>query len=220
VQAPGESVDRERGAMERWRTLRPWLGLGAALVIGGIPFSNLAARLTKGVDLRDVGNGTVSGTNLYRVAGFGPLAVAGVLEIGKGAAGPLIAGSAHPASQALAAGVGVAAHNWSPFLRGAGGRGLSPAIGALGVVAWPGSVLLLAGMAAGKLVGQAAPGSLAAQALLVPVLARARGRRAALAGAAVLAPMVAKRLLGNGPRSGPIPRRIYLYRLLQDRDEP
>ncbi len=60
MQAPGESVDRERGAMERWRTLRPWLGLGAALVIGGIPFSNLAARLTRGVDLRDVGNGTVS----------------------------------------------------------------------------------------------------------------------------------------------------------------
>jgi glycerol-3-phosphate acyltransferase PlsY len=206
--------------MERWRTMRPWLGLGAALVVGGIPFSNLAARLTKGVDLRSVGNGTVSGTNLYRVAGFGPLAAAGVLEIGKGAVGPLIVGTAHPASRALAAGIGVAAHNWSPFLRGAGGRGLSPAIGALGVVAWPGSVVLLAGMAAGKLVGHAAPGSLAAQAALVPVLARARGSRAALAGAAVLAPMLAKRLLGNGPRSGPISGRIYLYRLLLDRDQP
>jgi glycerol-3-phosphate acyltransferase PlsY len=119
---------------------------------------------------------------------------------------------------ALAAGLCVAGHNWSPFLRGAGGRGLSPAIGALGVVAWPGSLVLLAGMAGGKLVGQAAPGSLVAQAALIPVLARARGRRGALAGAAVLAPMLAKRLLGNTRASGRRPAQVYLTRLLLDRD--
>jgi glycerol-3-phosphate acyltransferase PlsY len=113
----------------------------------------------------------------------------------------------------------VAGHNWSPFLRGAGGRGLSPAIGALGVAAWPGSLVLLAGMAGGKIVGQAAPGSLLAQAALIPVLARARGRRGALFGAAVLAPMVVKRLLGNAPVVGRRPGRVYLTRLLLDRDE-
>jgi glycerol-3-phosphate acyltransferase PlsY len=113
----------------------------------------------------------------------------------------------------------VAGHNWSPFLRGAGGRGSSPAVGALGVVAWPGSLVLLAGMAGGKLVGQAAPGSLLAQAALVPVLARARGGRGALAGAAVLAPMLVKRLAGNARAAGERPARIYLNRLLLDRDE-
>jgi len=219
VQALDEVVAQERGAVGRWHQTRPWLGLGAAFLVGSIPFSNIAARLTRGVDLRGVANGTVSGTSLYRVAGFGPLAAAGVLDIGKGAVGPLLVGREHPKAAALAAGLAVAGHNWSPFLRGAGGRGLSPAVGALSVVAWPGSLVLLAGMAGGKLVGQAAPGSLAAQLVLVPVLARAAGRRGALAGAAVLAPMLAKRLLGNAPVSGPRPGRVYLTRLLLDRDE-
>jgi glycerol-3-phosphate acyltransferase PlsY len=206
--------------MGHWRRMRPWLGLGVAFLAGGIPFSNIAARLTSGVDLRGVGNGTVSGSGLYRVAGFGPLATAGVLEIAKGAAGPLLVGRDHPAAAALAAGLAVSGHNWSPFLRGAGGRGISPAIGALAVVAWPGSVLLLGGMAGGKLVRQAAPGTLLAQAALVPLLARSRGRNGALAGALVLAPMLAKRLLGNAPPAGQRPGRVYLARLLYDRDAP
>jgi glycerol-3-phosphate acyltransferase PlsY len=219
VRAAGRVGEADGGAMECWRALRPWFGVAAAFAVGSIPFSNIAARLTRGVDLRGVANGTVSGTSLYRVAGFGPLAAAGVLEIGKGAVGPLIAGRDHPVAAALAAGASVAGHNWSPFLRGAGGRGLSPAVGALGVVAWPGSLVLLAGMAGGKLVGQAAPGSLLAQAALVPVLARARGGRGALAGVAVLAPMLVKRLLGNARAVGGRPGRVYLNRLLLDRDE-
>ncbi len=219
MQAPVGTVEGDRGAIECWRAIRPLLGLGAAFLVGSIPFSNIAARLTRGVDLRGVANGTVSGTSLYRVAGFGPLAAAGVLEIGKGAVGPLIVGRDHPAMAALAAGLGVAGHNWSPFLHGAGGRGLSPAIGALGVAAWPGSLVLLGGMAGGKIVGQAAPGSLLAQAALIPVLARLRGRRGALVGAAVLAPMLAKRLFGNAPVVGERPGRVYLTRLLLDRDE-
>src|SRR6266536_726252 len=209
VQAPVGTVEGDRGAIECWRAIRPLLGLGAAFLVGSIPFSNIAARLTRGVDLRGVANGTVSGTSLYRVAGFGPLAAAGVLEIGKGAVGLLIVGRDHPAMAALAAGLGVAGHNWSPFLHGAGRRGLSPAIGALGVAAWPGSLVLLGGMAGGKIVGQAAPGSLLAQAALIPVLARLRGRRGALVGAAVLAPMLAKRLFGNAPVVGERPGRVY-----------
>ena len=219
MRAAGQVGEADGGAMECWRALRPLLGVAAGFLVGSIPFSNIAARMTRGVDLRMVANGTVSGTSLYRVAGFGPLAAAGVLEIGKGAVGPLVAGKDHPVAAALAAGACVAGHNWSPFLRGAGGRGISPAVGALGVVAWPGSLVLLAGMAGGKLVGQAAPGSLLAQAALVPVLARAKGRRGALAGAAVLAPMLVKRLAGNTRAAGGRPGRIYLNRLLLDRDE-
>ena len=47
-----------------------------AYLLGAIPFSNLFARRLRGIDLRDEGTGTVSGTGLYRVAGFGPLALA------------------------------------------------------------------------------------------------------------------------------------------------
>ena len=204
--------------MGDWRRMRPWLGLGAAFLAGGIPFANIAARLTSGTDLRGVGNGTVSGTGLYRVAGFGPLAVAGVLEIGKGAVGPLLVGRDHPTAAALAAGLSVAGHNWSPFLRGAGGRGISPALGALLVVAWPGAVLLLAGMILGKVFGETALGALVAEVALTPVLAVIYGAVGALAGASIAMPMLVKRVVGNTP---PAPPRghTYLTRLLYDRDE-
>ena len=44
----------------------------------------------------DRGSGTVSGTGLYEVSGFGPLAIAGSLDVAKGCLGPLLAGSNAP----------------------------------------------------------------------------------------------------------------------------
>jgi glycerol-3-phosphate acyltransferase PlsY len=191
--------------------------LVVAFVAGAIPFSNVAARRRAGVDLRDVGTGTVSGTSLFRVAGFGALAVAGVLDVAKGAAGPLLAGDRHVLA-ALCAGLAVAGHNWSPFLRGAGGRGISPALGALLVVAWPGTLVLLAGLVLGRFVRQTGLGSFVAQIALTPVTALTHGSVGALSGVCVATPMLLKRLLGNRP---PARRdaRTYLRRLVFDRDD-
>ncbi|MDE0669337.1 MAG: glycerol-3-phosphate acyltransferase, partial [bacterium] len=108
---------------------------------------------------------------------------------------------------------------WSPFLRGAGGRGVSPAMGALAVVHWPGAVLLLAGLAAGRAVRQTALVSFGAI-LALPLLAlRWGGRDAALAGAVVVAPMLLKRLTANNTMP-PAGRRcrVALRRLLCDND--
>jgi acyl phosphate:glycerol-3-phosphate acyltransferase len=196
---------------------RALVAIGVGFAAGSIPFSNIAARWTRGVDLRTVGSGTVSGTGLYRVAGFGPLALAGVLDVAKGAVGPLLAPSTCPSAAALAGGAAVAGHNWSPFLRGAGGRGISPAIGALLVQAWPGAATLLGGLAFGKLGGETAIGSLVADVVLVPLLARTRGRRGAVAGAAVLVPMIVKRLAGNTPVTHDR-RATLVSRLVLDRD--
>jgi len=190
----------------------------AAFLLGSIPFSNLAAKRTKGVDLRDVGTGTVSGTSLYRVAGFVPLALAGVCDVAKGAGGALLAGD-RPALAAVAGGAAVAGHNWSPFLKGAGGRGLAPALGALLVTAWPGFVLLAVGMAAGRVVRQTGIGSFIAETLLTPLLAIWGGPVGALAGAAIAVPMLLKRVLGNQPPAGPR-ARAYASRLVLDRDPP
>jgi glycerol-3-phosphate acyltransferase PlsY len=190
-----------------------------SFAVGSIPFSYLAGRRTRGVDLRRVGTGTVSGTSLYRVAGFGPLAAAGVLEVAKGAVGPAVATAAgHPALAAVAGGAAVVGHNWSPFLRGAGGRGISPALGALLVVAWPGAVLLLAGMILGKVFGETAVGALVAEIALTPVLALTHGAVGALAGISVAVPMLVKRIVGNAP---PAPPRAQTYRnrILFDRDQ-
>jgi hypothetical protein len=52
---------------------------------GAVPFSGIAAKLISGVDLRQRGSGTVSGSGLYEVAGFGPLVIAGSLDVVKGA---------------------------------------------------------------------------------------------------------------------------------------
>jgi acyl phosphate:glycerol-3-phosphate acyltransferase len=187
--------------------------------VGAIPFSYVAGRRARGVDLRRVGTGTVSGSSLYRVAGFWPMAAAGVLDVAKGAAGPGLAMAAgHPALAAVAGGVAVAGHNWSPFLRGAGGRGISPALGALLVVAWPGTVLLLVGMIVGKAFGETAVGALGAELALTPVLAVTHGAVGALAGIAITIPMVVKRVVGNGPAQPPR-GRTYRNRILYDRDQ-
>lgn len=198
--------------------MSPVLVLVLAYVVGAIPFSNVAARLSRGVDLRDVGSGTVSGSSLFQIAGFLPLALAGVCDVGKGAVGPLLAGSGRPGLAALAGGLAVAGHNWSPFLRGAGGRGISTAMGALAVTAWPGSLLLLAGLAIGRLIGHTGLVSLIAELSLTPLLALVGWRGAALAGLAVTVPMIAKRVIGNAAPREDRPR-TYLMRLLFDRDE-
>jgi glycerol-3-phosphate acyltransferase PlsY len=176
--------------------------LGAAFLAGSIPFANVAARRWRNVDLRSVGSGTVSGTGLYAVAGFGPLAVAGVCEVAKGAVGPLLAGRDRPRLAAVSGGFAVAGHNWSPWLGGAGGRGISPAVGALLPRYWPGSAILLGGIA---------------DAVLAPILGAVGGSDGALGAVAVVAPMIAKRLLGNAPPATG-DRSVWWWRLLYDRD--
>jgi glycerol-3-phosphate acyltransferase PlsY len=209
----------EAAVTSRWWR-RPVPVVAASFLAGAVPFSNLMSRRRRGVDLRDVGSGTVSGTSLYHVAGFGALALAGVCDIAKGAVGPALAGRERPELQALACAAAVAGHNWSPFLGGAGGRGISPAIGALGATAPAGSAILLGGMTVGRLGGETAIGSLVADAVLVPALRRTDGRRGALAAAGVVGVMLAKRLAGNAPVPADRRTRTYLSRLLFDRDDP
>jgi glycerol-3-phosphate acyltransferase PlsY len=192
--------------------------LGAAYLAGAIPFSNIAARRTRGVDLREVGTGTVSGTSLYKVAGFLPLAVAGVFEVAKGALGPALAGD-RPLLAAVAGGVAVVGHDWSPFLRGAGGRGVAPTLGALLVNAWPGALIVGVAMLVGWATKQTGLGTFIGMVALVPVLGALYGANGAVAGAAVAAPMFVKRLMGNAPPAdGGSP--AYMTRLVFDRDVP
>lgn len=191
--------------------------LVASFVAGAIPFSGLAAGLLAGADLRRVGSGTVSGTGLYQVAGFGPLAVAGSLDVLKGAVGPALAGPDRPYLGAASAGVAVAGHNWSPLLGGAGGRGISPALGAMAVLAPEGTALLLVAMVAGRLRRRTAEAVLAGLAGLLPLLAAGRGRRGLATAVAIATPMLAKRLTGNRRPRRPLGPVLW-SRLLYDRD--
>lgn len=193
------------------------LVLAASYLLGSVPFTNLAARRLKDIDLRDVGTGTVSGTGLHQVAGFGPLAVVGCMELAKGAALPLLARrrSAHLA--ALAAGAAVVGHNWSPFLRFHGGRGVSVALGASVAIAPEGAAVLGAGLGLGRLARQSGAGCAAAIAALPFVLTRSRGRDGLLLALSLSVPLAAKRLAGNTPPESH-DLRHYANRLLFDRD--
>ncbi|MDA8391406.1 MAG: glycerol-3-phosphate acyltransferase [Actinomycetota bacterium] len=189
--------------------------IGLSWVAGSFPFSFLAARAVRGVDLRKVGNGTVSGTSLYQVAGFGPLAVAGILEVAKGAVGPLVA-RGRPRLSALSAAAALLGHNWSPWLRGAGGRGLSPALGATLVQAPEAALWLLIGLTGGRLLRMTGLGS-ALAIVTLPLPLRRRGAQGQVLAAALMAPMMAKRLTGNG-RPARRNVRTYLSRLAFDHD--
>jgi len=188
-----------------------------AFGVGAIPFSYVVARLVSGADLRTVGSGTVSGSGVGEAAGFWPMAVAGLLDIGKGAAAVLPLAGSRPVVAAVAAGAAVTGHNWSPFLRRAGGRGISPAMGASAVLAWPGALVLLSGLALGKLGRHTSVGSFVAQGLLVPVLAITHGTVGLVLGIAVVLPMWAKRMAGNRPPQR-WAGRVLIYRLVRDHD--
>lgn len=186
-------------------------------LIGAIPFTNLFALRSRGVDLREVGTGTVSGTGVYRVAGVAALLVAGALDVAKGAVGPLLAGGSNDAVLAATAVAAVIGHNWSIFLRFAGGRGLATTMGALLVIAWPGAVVILAGLVVGRAFRETGLGAFFAIVLLPVVLALTDGLAASLTGLALSVVLLAKRVVGNAP-ARPRGPRIYLNRLLFDCD--
>ena len=190
---------------------------GLAYLAGSVPFSNLTARARTGVDLRTVGDGTVSGTGLYRVAGAGPVVLAGIADVAKGALGPLLAGRRRPLLAASSGAAAVVGHDWSPFLRGAGGRGISVAMGALVVRQWRGSAILLAGVALGRVVDQAGFGGFVADVAVAPVLWRTNGWPGLLMALAVVVPMLAKRVAGNHAPAQPT-FFTFAHRLLLDRD--
>jgi glycerol-3-phosphate acyltransferase PlsY len=189
-----------------------------AYLIGSISFSYLMARIASGADLRRVGSGTVSGTGVGASSGFWPMALAGLLDIGKGAAAVIPMAVDHPLLAAVGAGAAAAGHNWSILLGGEGGRAISVAWGATLVLAWPGMVVLALGMAVGRLFRQTGLGSFVAQAALPGLLAITDGAVGAVLGGAVVIPMWLKRLLGNGRPQREQPK-VYLSRLILDNDE-
>ncbi len=108
---------------------------------GGIPSTYLFARYRKGVDLRDFGSGNVGASNLAVLAGYPVALTLGAFDtFGKGTLPVLIAGHVLGQDLYVQGAMGIAAvvgHNWSPYIRFTGGRGLSTAIGAsVGLLMW------------------------------------------------------------------------------------
>jgi len=109
--------------------------------LGAIPFSFIIGQMLQGVDIRSTGSGNVGATNLARATGFGPGVAALLLDAAKGVAAVLfarwMAGTGQEASflPALAGALAVIGHNFTPFLRFKGGKGVAAGAGVFGVLA-------------------------------------------------------------------------------------
>ena len=102
-----------------------------AYILGGIPFCYILGRLSAGEDVRKVGDHNVGAWNLLfnvnKIAGiFGA-----ILDVGKGALAYYIGlkFSAYDLTAYLCAVASVFGHNWSPFIRFTGGKGIATTLG-------------------------------------------------------------------------------------------
>ena len=118
------------------------LGCFGAYLLGSIPFGFLIAK-ARGVDIRQVGSGTIGATNVFRCISK-PLGILTfILDMGKGYAGctliPWLAVAAHGGAtaahdvpfQVVCGFLTVAGHNWPVFLGFKGGKGIATSAGLL-----------------------------------------------------------------------------------------
>jgi glycerol-3-phosphate acyltransferase PlsY len=112
--------------------VRAILILAASYLIGGIPFGFIAAKM-RGIDITRYGSGVTGATNVLRVLGPGPAIVVALLDVSKGVIAVLLAerltvppNAAIPVLSGLLAMTG---HNFSPYLRFKGGKGVSVGAG-------------------------------------------------------------------------------------------
>ncbi|HEU5041894.1 MAG TPA: glycerol-3-phosphate 1-O-acyltransferase PlsY, partial [Gemmatimonadales bacterium] len=145
----------------------PWIL--ASYLVGAIPASYLAARLFRGLDLRQHGSRNLGATNLYRVLGWRFAIPVGLFDIAKGAVPVLFFAPRISPSPLVGLACGIVAvigHVFSVFVRFRGGKGVATAAGvmlaltpaALGVAALVWVVLVY-------LTGYVSVGSIAAAAI-------------------------------------------------------
>jgi len=193
----------------------------ASYAIGSVPVAWLAGRLRGGVDLRDLGSGNLGASNGWQSVSKALVVPVGLAQIGQGLAGIELAklGGESTGVQVICGLAAIAAHDWNPWLRFKGGRGVGPAIGfMLGVApldALPAFIIV----AVASVPFGLSPLGVGIGLIVAPVAAYAGGEAAAVVGGCVaMAALVAgKRLLANGPPDSP-DAGVWRNRLLFDRD--
>lgn len=192
-------------------------------LLGSIPTAYLAGRWLKGIDLREYGSGTVSGTGVIYHVGLGAGVVAGLLDVAKGALATwLVLRLGSSLTVGLLAGLAaVIGHNWPLYLKFKGGRGISPFMGVMLVVFPLGVLWLLLFLAAGRLLKLTALVAFCGI-LTLPLLTYITRQPTVviLTSIGMLLITVIKRLEANRLPlpSGPERRQVLIRRLLFDRD--
>ena len=121
------------------------LTLGAYL-LGSVPAAYLAARWSRGIDIRQCGDGNVGSTNLMRLTSKRIAIPVVIFDLGKGALMVWVAQLLGlDITQQVTVGVAaVIGHNWPVFLRFNGGRGIFTTLGVIAIlVPWIGLIILV-----------------------------------------------------------------------------
>jgi glycerol-3-phosphate acyltransferase PlsY len=106
-------------------------------LLGSIPFAYIAARLTRGVDIRKVGGGNVGALNVMREVGTTVGIFVYLADVAKGSLAVLIAQwLGAPLLWVFAAGLAaLIGHSWPVWLKFRGGQGLATGMGVLVMLA-------------------------------------------------------------------------------------
>ena len=123
------------------------LTLGAYL-LGSVPAAYLAARWSRGIDIRQCGDGNVGATNLMRLTSKRIAVPVVIFDLGKGALMVLAAQllGLDITQQVVVGLAAVIGHNWPVFLRFNGGRGIFTTLGIIFVLVprpWLGLIALI-----------------------------------------------------------------------------
>lgn len=94
--------------------------------LGSIPSAYITGHISKGIDIRKVGDGKVGATNAHREIGSRAGWMVAVADTCKGATAVLVASSVTSQLSVSLCGLAViAGHNWPIFLKFKGGQGLA-----------------------------------------------------------------------------------------------
>src|SRR5215207_7333084 len=145
----------------------PWLL--ASYLLGAVPTSYLAARLFRGIDLREHGSRNLGATNLYRVLGWRYAVPVGLFDAAKGLVPVLVFAPRASSSELFALVCGLTAvvgHVFSVFVGFKGGKGVATAAGVmLGLTPAPLGIALAVWVTLVFLTGYVSVGSIAAAAI-------------------------------------------------------
>jgi len=160
------------------------LALVVAYLIGSVPVGVLAAKLVRGVNVRDVGSGRTGSTNVYRAAGPWSMgltclgdAIKGILAVGFARLVAMLATALVPDAtwfnwiEPLAGIAAVAGHNWSIFLGFKGGAGTVTTVGVLAAMnVYVVAAVVLLGLIAMLISKMASIGSITLAVAMAPAL--------------------------------------------------
>ena len=199
-----------------------------AYLWGAIPSAYMAGRFLKGIDIRTYGSGNVGASNVIEHIGLMKGFFLGIFDsVGKGTLVIIVAKLLDQSVpiQITVGLVTVAGHNWSPFIRFTGGRGIATLTGVmLGFLMWR-EMLFAAVMIGiiGKVLMRDTALMVLVTLILFPVLELLLGQiqfTYMFVVATVI--IIAKRLLANWeiPDQGYPILSVVVNRILWDRDVP